>query len=145
MIKDEDDAEDVLQEAFVSAFRNLRGYRGDATFGAWLKRIVVNKCINFMKKKHTMMQPLDDEPIEVIDDTEEPDYREINLSVDRIKIGIAELPDGFRTVLSLYLLEGYDHKEIGEIMGITESTSKSQYLRAKKKLRTILESRVNYG
>jgi RNA polymerase sigma factor (sigma-70 family) len=116
------EAEDVLQEAFISAFRNLEYYRGDASFGSWLKRIVVNKAINVIKKRRT-------EPL-----AEGADY-----SVDQVKRAIASLPDGYRSVLSLYLLEGYDHSEIAEILGISESTSKSQFNRSKKKLLSLLE------
>ena len=145
MVNDRDDAEDVLQEAFTSAFKNLKSYRGDASFGAWLKRIVVNRCINFIKKNQAIMVPIEDDKIEVGDESQSVDETEIALTVERIKWAIAELPDGFRSVLTLYLMEGYDHKEIAEVLGITESTSKSQYLRAKKKLRSILENKVNYG
>jgi|SRR5690349_12221187 len=129
----EEDAEDALQEAFVSAFRNLASYRADATFGAWLKRIVVNKSINVLKKRRYELLP-DDESWDIPEDEEAADYKE-GLTVERVKKAIEELPDGYRTVLSLYLLEGYDHQEIGEIMGISESTSKSQLNRAKGKLR----------
>lgn len=145
MINDRDDAEDVLQEAFISAFKNLKSYRGDASFGSWLKRIVVNKSINFIKKRQAIMVPMDDEKMDVIDEGDDYDEIGLSLSVERVKAGMTELPVGFRTVLSLYLLEGFDHKEIADLMGITESTSKSQYLRAKKKLRSILENKVNYG
>lgn len=136
--RSEDEAEDVLQEAFISAFRNLDRYRGDATFGAWLKRIVVNKAINALqKKKHEVLPEVDDD-WDVADEQPLPEYRE-DLTVDRVRTAIEQLPDGYRTVLSLYLLEGYDHQEIAEILGITESTSKSQLNRAKQKLKTILE------
>ena len=131
------EAEDVLQEAFVSAFRNLHYYRGDATFGSWLKRIVVNKAINALKKNRSEQFP-DNEDFDVID-TESDEEREFPFSVDVVRKAIAALPDGYRSVLSLYLLEGYDHAEIGEILGISESTSKSQFNRSKKKLREILE------
>lgn len=145
MVNDRDEAEDILQEAFVSAFKNLKSYRGDASFGSWLKRIVVNKCINYIKKNRTIMVPLEDERMDVADESGGLDELELQLSVEKVKESMAELPDGFRSVLSLYLFEGYDHKEIGGIMGITESTSKSQYLRAKAKLRVILENKVKYG
>ena len=136
----EGDAEDVLQEAFISAFRNLENYRGVATFGAWLKRIVVNKSINVLKKrKHEWTAT--DAQFDVAEEEPPGDYRE-GLTVDRVKKAIEELPDGYRTVLSLYLLEGYDHQEIAEIMGITESTSKSQLNRAKGKLREKLTSSI---
>lgn len=134
------DAEDALQEAFISAFKNLESYRGDASFGAWLKRIVVNKSINVLKKRKHEWRPEDD-AFDVADDEPPGDYKE-GLTVERVKKAIEELPDGYRSVLSLYLLEGYDHQEIAEIMGITESTSKSQLNRAKGKLREKLSMRI---
>ena len=139
--KSEEEAEDVLQEAFVSAFRNLDRYRGDSTFGAWLKRIVINKAINVLQKKKHEMLPDDHDQWDVADEEPIAEYRE-DLTVDRVKKAIEQLPDGYRTVLSLYLLEGYDHQEIGEIMGITESTSKSQLNRAKNKLKDLLEGKT---
>jgi RNA polymerase sigma-70 factor (ECF subfamily) len=132
----EEDAEDVLQEAFVSAFRNLERYRGDAAFGAWLKRIVVNKSINVIKKRNSTVMAKE-EDFDVPDEEPETEYMP-ELSVDRVRKCIEMLPDGFRSVLSLYLLEGYDHEEIAGIMGITESTSKSQLNRAKGKLKELL-------
>jgi RNA polymerase sigma-70 factor (ECF subfamily) len=128
-----EDAEDAIQEAFISAFRNLHNYRADATFGAWLKRIVVNKSINVLKKRKHELMP-EDEQWDVAETEEPAEYKE-ELTIERVKRAIEELPDGYRTVLSLYLLEGYDHQEISEILGITESTSKSQLNRAKGKLR----------
>lgn len=144
MVNDRDDAEDILQDSFISAFRNLKGYRGDAPFGAWMKRIVVNKSISFIKRNRGMMVPLEDDSVEVVDNRPH-DFSDEQMRVDRIKEGIKLLPDGFRTVLTMYLLEGFDHKEISDVLGISESTSKSQYLRAKKKLGSILENQVNYG
>jgi RNA polymerase sigma factor (sigma-70 family) len=135
----EADAEDALQEAFISAFRNLHVYRGDATFGAWLKRIVVNKAINVVKKRRHELIP-DDEQWDVAEPEEQAEYRE-ELTVEKVRHAIDRLPDGYRAVLSLYLLEGYDHQEIAGIMGITESTSKSQLNRAKNKLKEILNTR----
>lgn len=139
MTKSEDEAADVLQESFISAFDNLKSYKGTASFGAWLKRIVVNKSINHIKSKRMNLVPLEEvepEAVEVIQD------EELYLNIDKIKAGIEQLPDGYRVVFSLYLLEGYDHKEIGEILGITESTSKSQYNRAKAKLRSLLINKI---
>lgn len=134
----EDDAADVLQEAFISAFRSLESYRGDSAFGAWLKRIVVNKAINALnKRKH---DPIPDDDRWDVPEEETPVEYGDELTVERVKRAISQLPDGYRTVLSLYLLEGYDHQEIAEIMGITESTSKSQLNRAKAKLRESLET-----
>ncbi|WP_254164324.1 RNA polymerase sigma factor [Chryseosolibacter histidini] len=132
----EEDAEDALQEAFISAFRNLENYRGDAAFGAWLKRIVVNKAINILKKRRHETMP-DNEQWDVAEEEAPVEYKE-ELTVDRVRKAIGQLPDGYRAVLSLYLLEGYDHQEIAEIMHISESTSKSQLNRAKNKLKEIL-------
>ncbi len=131
-----EDAEDALQEAFVSAFRNLDSYRGEATFGAWLKRIVVNKAINVLNKRRHESLPEDGE-FDVAETEQTTEYRE-GLTVDRVLKAIDSLPDGYRTVLSLYLIEGYDHEEIGEILGVTVSTSKSQLNRAKARLRQLL-------
>jgi RNA polymerase sigma factor (sigma-70 family) len=138
------EAEDVLQEAFINAFRNLDSYRGDATFGAWLKRIVVNKAINARNKKKHEAIP-DDERWDVPEDEQPTDYTNDELTVERIKHAIEQLPDGYRSVVSLYLLEGYDHQEIAEILGIAESTSKSQLNRAKNKLREMLGGKTAHG
>lgn len=137
IVKDEDEAEDVLQEAFISAFKNLNRYRGDSTFGAWLKRIVVNKAINSVKRKKMERFPEDDQ-LEVPQEPSD-EIRDFPFTVEKVRSAIQKLPDGYRMVLSLYLLEGYDHVEIAEILGISESTSKSQFNRSKKRLREILE------
>ncbi len=136
-------AEDALQEAFVSAFQNLSSYEGRAAFGAWLKKIVVNKAISQLKKEKMDLAEIDDD-FDATDE-DESDYDSINLQVESVHRGIQKLPNGFRAVFSLYLLEGYDHKEISEILGISESTSKTQYNRAKVKLREILKEEVYYG
>lgn len=138
------DAEDILQESFLSAFRNIHSYKGEAAFGAWLKRIVVNKAINLIRKRRLELSAIEIEEVDVADEPAQENDPELLLTVERIKKAIPKLPDGFRLVLSLYLLEGYDHREIGEILGISESTSKSQFNRAKNKLREILKSEVSY-
>ena len=141
IVKDRDEAEDVLQDAFVSAFTHLQSYSGKATFGAWLKRIVVNKAINFLKKQRANFVELSvDFEFEDLAESE-PD---IEYRVKTVQNAIQQLPDGYRIVLSLYLLEGYDHKEIGEILGISESTSKTQYSRAKQKILKLLEKEATY-
>lgn len=123
-------SEDVLQEAFVSAFQHLHSYQGRASFGAWLKKIVVNKAISHLRKQQVQFDEID----ERLDVPEENglDEMELVLKVETVKSAIMKLPNGFRVVFSLYLLEGYDHKEIAEILDISESTSKTQYNRAKK-------------
>ncbi len=137
IVNTSEDAEDVLQEAFISAFKNLESYKGDATFGAWLKRIVINKALNVLKKKNIEIASVEELP--EVKDEDRIDFSEELLSVDRIKSAVERLPEGYRLVFSLYLFEGYDHNEISEILGITTSTSKSQFNRSKKKLRELLE------
>ena len=139
IVNNTSEAEDVLQEAFISAFRSLDYYRGEASFGSWLKRIVVNKAINALKKRRT--EPMREEEEFDVQEVSSTDEAEFPFSIDQVRKAIEALPDGYRSVLSLYLLEGYDHNEIAEILGISESTSKSQFNRSKKKLREILERR----
>lgn len=134
------EAEDVLQEAFVRAFRKLDSFKGDATFGAWLKRIVVNTAINQLRKNKAEFVGLDSERTEFR--YEESEERDCEWSMKEIRQAIADLPEGYRVVFSLYCIEGYDHAEIGNILGISEATSKSQYSRAKKKLRDVLKRKT---
>lgn len=136
---DPDDAEDVLQEAFLSAYNHMHSFKGDASIGAWLKRIVINASINHLRKNRMLQVPLEQFEIEEENTMKDED---IILELERVKEAIQALPVGFRTVFSLYLLEGYDHREIAEILGVSESTSKSQYNRAKKRLKEILKERV---
>ena len=138
IVNNADEAKDVLQEAFISAFNNLETYRGDSAFGAWLKRIVVNKAINLVRRRRFERLP-DHENFDVKEESPVDELEGYPFEVEKVRKAIEQLPDGYRVVLSLYLLEGYDHSEIGEILGITESTSKSQFNRSKKKLKEILE------
>jgi RNA polymerase sigma-70 factor (ECF subfamily) len=133
MMNNREDAEDILQETFIECFRNLGSYRFESTFGAWLKSILINKCINQIKKKKIELVFVDNLPTDVSEHEEEMIY-----DTKKIFKGIEQLPDGYRIILTLYLLEGYDHTEISQILGISESTSKSQYSRAKEKLRKTL-------
>jgi RNA polymerase sigma-70 factor (ECF subfamily) len=134
IVKRAEDAEDVLQESFIKAFKNLKSYKYEATFGAWLKRIVINTAISHLKKKRIHFEEV--EKVHVADsfeDTSEPRW-----DVQKVKKAVGMLPDGYRVIFTMYTLEGYDHQEIGEILNITSSTSKSQYSRAKSKLRELL-------
>jgi len=133
ILNNREDAEDILQEAFIECFRNIDSFRFESTFGAWLKKIIVNKCINYIKKKKIDVTLFETLPPTVYEEEEEVIYK-----TEKIIKGIEMLPDGYRIILTLYLLEGYDHSEISQILGISESTSKSQYSRAKEKLRSIL-------
>lgn len=140
MCKSREDAEDVLQEAFSSAFRNLHTYAHEAAFGAWLKRIVVNRCIDHLNKKKEDWVECKDDLQEADDET--IDFSGIELQVQAVHKAIMTLPDGYRIVANLYLLEGYDHQEIADVLNISISTSKSQLLRAKKRIRNVLSTEV---
>ena len=138
------EAEDVLQESFLSAFRELSSYKGDSAFGAWLKRIIVNKSINCLRQRRLALVPLGEQHHEEPADTAGPsheDEADNHYRADVLRRCIQDLPDGYRVVLSLYLLEGHDHLEIAGILGITESTSKSQYSRARVRLRELAAQR----
>lgn len=139
MLRNAADAEDVLQNAFVEVFTRLDTFRHESTIGAWIKRIVVNQCINFMKKRKPDLVPAEERWPDTPDTTDTSDEDETRaLSVEKINQALTLLPDGYRVVFSLYLMEGYDHQEIAGILNISEATSKSQYSRAKTKIRTIL-------
>ena len=130
------DAEDILQESFIDAFNHLHQFKYESTFGAWLKRIVVNNSINHLKKNQLRFDDLD--ALVQIPETKEEEF-EFDDQVDIIKVkeALKKLPDGYRQILQLYLIEAYDHNEISEILDIAVGTSRSQYLRAKKKLISI--------
>jgi len=125
MMNDKSDAEDMLQESFTEAFRRLDSFRHESTFGAWLKMIVINRCINEIKRKKAQLEFFDDmSPFE--DEEDISDAQEIGLSPEKIKKAMEDLPKGSRMIFSLYLLEGYDHQEISEILNISKSNSKTQ-------------------
>ncbi|MDM8161793.1 sigma-70 family RNA polymerase sigma factor [Labilibaculum sp. K2S] len=143
IVKDAVEAEDIMQEAFLAAFRNIKKYKGEVSFGAWLKRIVVNRSLDCIKKKKLELFPIDNELYKL---SEKEDNYNIEYSEEQITIlkkGIDLLPTGYRIILNLYLIEGYDHEEIGSILNITSSTSRSQFLRAKKKLIQIISEKEN--
>jgi RNA polymerase sigma factor (sigma-70 family) len=133
------EAEDVLQEAFLDAFGKLKDFRKDTTFGLWLKQIVVNRSINLLRKRKLEFMELEGEQLENIPDESFEDDEDIKYQAARVNEAIKELPEGYRLVISLYLLEGYDHEEIAQILNINENTSRTQFLRAKRKVVEILE------
>ncbi len=136
MLRHPHDAEDVLQSVFIEVFSKLESFRYESSIGAWIKRITINKCINFLKSRRLVLTEFTEaaDHAETNEGTPEPPY-----TVEKINRAISELPDGYRIVFSLYAIEGYDHEEIGHILGVAEATSKSQYSRAKAKLREILK------
>jgi RNA polymerase sigma factor (sigma-70 family) len=133
-----DEAEDVLQEAFLDAFNRVKDFRQETTFGLWLKQIVVHRSINLLRKRRLDLVELEDGQLDNIADEEPESDEEMQYKVAQVKEAMKELPEGYRLVISLYLLEGYDHEEIGQILKISENTSRTQFLRAKRKLNEIL-------
>jgi len=123
------DAEDVLQEGFVKAFKNLEQYKGDGELGAWIRRIMVTTAINYLKKNSRYNQELafGEEHLHAV-----PAYQpQITLEAKELADLIRQLPSGYQTIFNLYAVEGYSHVEIGKILGIQEGTSRSQYARAR--------------
>ncbi len=137
MLNSREDAEDMLQNVFSEVFVNLNRFRYESSIGAWIKRITVNRCINFLKKKKIQWVTMEEQQIPVQETTVR--FETQDLSVEKIKRAIPLLPDGYRLVFTLYLLEGYDHREISEILSISEATSKSQLNRAKKRLKKLIQ------
>ncbi len=139
IVQDTQEAEDIMQETFITAFEKLDTYKGEVPIGAWLRRITVNRSLDALRKRKVEFET----PDVIKDEPEEDNYDlEIDLNIDDVKACVKELPDNYRTVLSLYLLEGYDHEEISQILNITNSTSRSQYARARKKLQIMLKEKM---
>jgi RNA polymerase sigma factor (sigma-70 family) len=131
-------AEDVLQESFIEAFKNLGSFEYRTSFGGWIKQICVNRSINQLKKRKIDWIDIDSTQVYEHPEENSVDENAIQLKVASVKKAIMQLPDGYRAVLNLYLLEGYDHEEIAGILNVAESTTRSQYIRAKQKLLQIL-------
>ena len=129
-----EEAEDIMQESFLTAFRRLKSYSGEVSFGAWLKKIVINRSLDALRKRKVVFEELHAElPI-----TNEPEPEVESITVEEVKSAINSLSDGYRTILSLILLEGYDHEEVSEILGIKNVTSRTQFSRARQRLKEIL-------
>lgn len=139
LVQDQGEAEDIMQESFLSAFDKIETYSGRVSFGAWLKKIVINRSLDSLKKRKLSFEMLDEQVIHEEDGDSEID--DISDRIEEIREAIMKLPDGFRVVLTLYLLEGYDHEEIGQILDINPSTSRSQFTRARQKLVEMLKKR----
>lgn len=133
------DAEDVLQEAFVQVFKNLEKLESDSSLTAWIKRIVVNHCLSHLRKKKVSWEEVGETEAAVETEVDEEEHA---LTVSMVKEAIRELPDGYRTVLNLYIFEEYSHREIAALLGITESTVKTQFMRAKEKVRQLVKLKI---
>ena len=128
-VKNAADAEDITQEAFIRAFQKIGQFEGNVAFGAWLKRIVINNSLDAIKKRRMLFEELNEDYAGLAYQEEAIDEELLSQQMERIREGIENLPDGYRVILSLHLLEGYDHEEIAEILEISSSTSRSQFFR----------------
>ncbi|WP_299116181.1 sigma-70 family RNA polymerase sigma factor [uncultured Winogradskyella sp.] len=143
-LKDTMEAEDAVQEAFIKAFSKLEQYKAEVSFGAWLKRIVVNRCIDVLKSKRQRLIELEDHHLNVVDADYESEWLvDDEITIDVVKEAIEQLPEKYKYVVMLYLIEGYDHKEISEILNISEVASRTQLSRGKQKLQTALKTNKN--
>ncbi|PHI18883.1 RNA polymerase [Lewinellaceae bacterium SD302] len=141
MLSNNHDAEDVLQVVFVDVFRKIDTFNFEASIGAWIKRITVNRCLDHLKKKRIRFDDLESTHYKLVAEEEDEESglaADPGYTVELIRNAMRKLSEGYRVVLSLYLFEGYDHEEISQILGISSSTSKSQYHRAKKRIRQIV-------
>jgi RNA polymerase sigma-70 factor (ECF subfamily) len=141
ILKDSAEAEDVMQEAFLTAFRKIDEYKGEASFGSWLKRIVVNRSIDDLKKRKDAIS-IEDLGIQITEDDTNENYLEIlSFKIEEIRKGIEQLSHDDRIVISLYLLEGYDHEEIAQILDVSYNACRTRYSRAKQRLRDMLKQK----
>jgi len=134
IVNNTSEAEDIMQESFLKAFDKIDSYKGEVSFGAWLKRIVINNSLDELRKRKLEFDSIDDSVYELKDEEQNNSDFSPEIKAEDVKKEINNLPDGYRIALSLYLIEGYDHDEIGQILNINSSTSRSQCARAKKKL-----------
>ncbi len=143
-VKDTMEAEDIVQEAFIKAFSKLEQYKAEVSFGAWLKRIVINKCIDVLKAKRQRIVELEEHHLNVVDKDNDDDWLiDDTITITDVKMAIDLLPEKYKYVVMLYLIEGYDHQEISEILNISEVASRTQLSRGKQKLKTELKLEKN--
>lgn len=144
IVNDPAQAEDIMQEAFLEAFRRIDTYRWESSFGTWLKRIAINKSIDEYRKSKDIVS-IDQVDVEVADAGEEDEnyIQVLSTRVEEIRKAIHALPDSYRIILSLHLLEGYDHEEIAGILDISYNLSRTRYSRARKKLLELIGAGMN--
>lgn len=140
-LEDVEEAKDAMQEGFLKAFLNIERYEPTATFGAWLKRIIINQCLDKLKQRKLDMVDDTVETLQVIDD----ENWEFDSAISKadILVAIERLKAKYKIVIQLYLIEGYDHEEISEILNIPVKTSRTQLRRGKQKLRELLNPQYN--
>ena len=142
-LKDTAAAEDAMQEAFVKAFQRVGQFKGDVTFGAWIKRIVINTCLDAIKARKFETESINDEVFAIVDAENDWSISD-ETTVAEVLAAIDDLPDNHRIPVKLFLIEGYDHQEISEILQISENASRTYLHRGKTKLKEKLKH-LRYG
>lgn len=139
------ESEDIVQEAFCTAFEQIGKLKNQNNFEGWVKRIAINQAISTLRKKKMVFA--DESHLETVaeEDVDMDEEFLFQCQVDDVKSAIQALPDGYRTIVSLHLFEDMGQEEIGNMLGISHATVRSQYHRAKKKIFTALKDRANYG
>lgn len=140
-VKDSFTAEDVMQDAFIKVFKNINTFKGEVTIGAWIKKIVINQCIDYLKKKKIELISIEEKELQLADSSDWTINEEVDITT--ITKTINSLPEKYKVILNLYLIEGFDHKEIAQVLNITEVNSRSQLMRGKNKLKSELKQ-YNY-
>lgn len=135
------DAEDIMQDSFLDAFRKVGTYSGEGNFGGWLRRIVVNNSIDALKKKHNDLT-FDDVHMDIAEKTES-NVDDQEYKIEEIKKALEKLKEDDRVIISLFLFEGYDHEEISQILNISYNNSRTRFSRARKKLLNVLSDQRN--
>ncbi|MBL4939360.1 MAG: sigma-70 family RNA polymerase sigma factor [Lutibacter sp.] len=141
-VKDSFIAEDMMQDSFIKVFKNIQSFKGEVTIGAWIKRIVINQCIDYLKKKRIELVSIEETALTIADDGDWTVKEEVSVTI--VTSAINSLPEKYKVVLNLFLIEGYDHQEIAKVLNITEVNSRSQLMRGKNKLRGQLKQ-YNYA
>jgi len=138
IVNDTAEAEDIMQESFLDAFQRLESYKGQGSFGSWLKRIVVNNSLDSLRRSKDTVS-FEEEGMDLPENREEDHEAEIQFQAREVLKAIQQLPEEYRVIISLFLLEGYDHDEISEILNISNQLSRTRYSRARQKLLAILK------
>lgn len=137
ILKSREEAEDVVQDCFIKSFQKIHQLKEDANLGAWLKRIVINKSLDLIKEKNKIVWV--DETFVLEKEIEQENEVTNDISIDFIKSCIGQLKEKYSIILTLYLIENYNHREIGELLNIKESTVRNQYKRGKEQLLLLIK------
>lgn len=139
-LTNEEEAKDALQDGFLKAFLKLSSFKDDVSFGAWLKKIIINQCIDVLKKKKLETVSIENQFLEIIDDEASWQF-DYKISKEIIENTINKLSEKYKLVLQLYLIEGYDHSEISGILNIPVKTSRTHLRRGKFQLQGLLKEK----